>query len=869
MTSKYQLKNGMSVLLIESRKSPVVAVQMWVKTGSADEKRGQEGISHFIEHLVFKGTQKYNVGEIAGAVESAGGDMNAYTSFDQTVFHVTISKAYVDTGLEVISEMMGRPRFDEAEINNEREVVIEEIKRSKDNPHQQGSRLLFSTTYKQHPYGLPVLGYDDNIRRVSREEIQGYFQSRYVPKNMNLVIVGDFESTEMKKKVQKYFGTFKDYKLKKVVRKSEPKQGKARLAVGNAPFAESFLYLSWPVPKAMHKDSVVLSLLGIILGQGESSRLVRAIRNEQHLVNSISASAFSPKEPGFFCISSTLNPDKILQVLNSVQKEVESFLKTGPTEDELAKAVRIFESEQYYSMETVDGLAGLWGHFEFLYNDYKYFNKHLKQVKGVKPQDILEAARKYMTNENLCVAHLSKANAEQTQKTIEAWLKQFRPGKIKPEKKSQRGAKVAKSKAPLWKAPKRETVHTPEYWTLPSGARVVVKKINGSPVVSARIGFLSGLRWEDPRRVGVGELTSRTWSSGTKTLSEYELNKKIENMASAIATFGGKNSLGLAMTALSHYAGETFRLVEEILLTPRLDEKILEREKQLMSEYIKNRGDKPAQVCMLNMAKTLFGDHPYGRDPYGGEKAVPGLSGEDVKKYLSHAIYGKNMVISLVGDIAPEKWKSIFTQLSQKISSNGQTPKLAAAKALTKNEVIFTSSEKAQTHLAVAYRGLSFLDPDRYALEILQAVLSGMGGRLFVELRDKASLAYTVAPLRMDGIEPGYFGAYIGCSPDKANKAYEMIQKELSKLVKTPVPQEELSRAQRYLLGRHDISLQRTGSVADQLLFNELYGLPHEELENYHDNLSRVTPAQVQSLARRLFSQPFVVSVVGPKNVSI
>src|SRR6185312_9583906 len=191
MTTKYQLKNGMSVLLVESRKSPVVSVQMWVKTGSADEKKGIEGISHFIEHLVFKGSEKFGVGEMAQTIEGSGGVLNAYTSFDQTVFYVTVSSQFVDTGVEVISEMIGRPRFDSHEIDNEREVVIEEIKRSIDSPHQQASRLLFSTLYRKHPYRVPVIGYDDNIRRVPREKVVGYYNSRYVPQNMNLVIVGD------------------------------------------------------------------------------------------------------------------------------------------------------------------------------------------------------------------------------------------------------------------------------------------------------------------------------------------------------------------------------------------------------------------------------------------------------------------------------------------------------------------------------------------------------------------------------------------------------------------------------------------------------------------------------------------------------
>ena len=231
MNTKYQLKNGLNVLLIESHKSPVVAVQMWVKTGSADEHKGVEGISHFIEHLVFKGSNKYGVGEIASTVESSGGVLNAYTTFDQTVFYVTVSKEYTDVGLDVINEMMGFPRFDKAEIDNEREVVIEEIKRGNDNPRQQASRLLFSSQYTKHPYGVPVIGYDKNIRKLSREEILKYYNERYVAKNMNLVIVGDFQTTEMKKKITQVFGQLRNLKPRGVIRKKEPSLIKHSVAV--------------------------------------------------------------------------------------------------------------------------------------------------------------------------------------------------------------------------------------------------------------------------------------------------------------------------------------------------------------------------------------------------------------------------------------------------------------------------------------------------------------------------------------------------------------------------------------------------------------------------------------------------------------
>ena len=222
-----------------------------------------------------------------------------------------MSKNFLEVGLEAIAEMMGFPRFDSDEIDNEREVVIEEIKRGLDNPHRQASRQLFSTVYKKHPYRLPVIGYADNIKEVSRETLVNYYQSRYVPKNMTLLVVGDFENKELKPLVEKWFGDFEPYQLNKVKRNKEPKQEKSRIQVQSTSFQEWLFYIAWPVPSAQHKDIPALDVMSLILGQGSSSRLTRSLKIEKGLVNYIGASSFTPKDKGFAAVSMSMNPDKL------------------------------------------------------------------------------------------------------------------------------------------------------------------------------------------------------------------------------------------------------------------------------------------------------------------------------------------------------------------------------------------------------------------------------------------------------------------------------------------------------------------------------------------------------------------------------
>ena len=348
MSVKYQLKNGMNVILVENHKSPVVSVQMWVKTGSADEPKNLAGISHFIEHLVFKGTEKFNVGEIASYVEGSGGELNAYTSFDQTVFYVTISKEYQNVALEVVSQMMGFPTFDQEEIDNEREVVIEEIKRGQDSLGSCASQLLFSQVFKDHPYSVPIIGFEDIIRNVTREEIVDYFQSRYVPENMFLLVTGDFQRQEMKKEVKKYFEPFTPRKVKKYVAQKNKPNIENSIIVESSSFEDSVAYLSWPVPAVDHDDVPALDLLAMILGQGETSRLTRSLTIDQRLLQGVGASTYTLRRGGLFAVSLVTHFHQLEKVLEICGDEILQILKEPPTQEELSRAITSMEVDELF-----------------------------------------------------------------------------------------------------------------------------------------------------------------------------------------------------------------------------------------------------------------------------------------------------------------------------------------------------------------------------------------------------------------------------------------------------------------------------------------------------------------------------------------
>ncbi len=862
-TKKLKLKNGLSVLLIEDHKAPVVSVQMWVNTGSADEKKGEEGISHFIEHLVFKGTEKYGVGQIASIVEASGGELNAYTSFDQTVFYVTISKQFAEVGLDVIGQMMGFPKFESDEIDNEREVVLEEIKRSNDSPGRQVSRLLFSSVYKKHPYGIPVIGYDRIIKKVSRKTLTSYFTSRYVPDNMLLVIAGDFNSKDMKRQVENYFGSFEKFKLRKVSRKKEPKQSQVRISVKKGAVEETHFHLAWRIPGATHKDVAALDVLALIFGQGDSSRLSQKLRMEAPLMNSIGASTFTPKETGIWTISGTMNIDNLEKSFAILQDELKLILSAPPAVEELHKAITNLESEEFYGMETVDGLARKAGSLETLMGDYNYFVKFLKQVKSLTPADILKAARTHLQPSNMTLVMMTPRNEKEAATFLKSWHKSYAKTYLEAKKvKPAAGKKIPKLKfgKPTVAGKGGEKL---EKIQLSSGATVIFRPSYATPVISAKAAVLGGLRIEDQKTLGMTELLSRVWTSGTKKLSEAELQTQIENMAAGLSAFGGRNSAGLSLQMLAPFEDEAMELFNELLSAPVINKQAVEREKHMMLETIKARLDNPGQVVSQMFIETIYKGHPYERDVYGTNETIGRLNANSVEKFRQSMVGSKNLTVVVTGAVNRARWLKGLEKASSAIPKGERLLNNFKYDGPRENSFDYKKMDREQSHIIVGWKGLTLTDERRYTLQIIQSILAGQGGRLFIELRDKASLAYTVSPMRMEGIDAGYFGAYIGCSPEKGPKAIAMMHEEFQKLIDKPISEAELDRAKRYLVGRHDIDLQRTSAIGSGILFNEIYGIDPEETFHYADHLKAITPGDVQSLARELFTKPAVTCAVG------
>lgn len=841
---------------------------MWVRTGSADEALKERGISHFIEHLVFKGTPSFKVGEIAKTVEGCGGELNAYTSFDQTVYYVTMPSNEAHTALKVVREMTSSPNFDQTEVDNEREVVIEEIKRGLDSPNRVASQVLFSTVFKNHPYGIPVIGYEKIIKKVPAKTLKSYFDGRYHPKNMFLIVAGDLKSKDLFKQLNDFDEPVKTM-FRAVKRRKEPRQIKPRIKIQKSTFQDNFFHLGFRVPNAKHKDVPALEALSMVLGQGDSSRLVNRLRIDKHLANSISASLFAPNDDGLFLISGSYKSEQFNEMIIEVLSIIQEARTTLVTNEELDKVKINIESEQYFSLETVDGLSRSLGTWEFLFKDPSQFEKYIDQIQKLTPEDLLKAAQKWLDPNTLTFIALTKDTAstkESFKRAFSEFKNDFKKAKKLPTPLKQK-IKTTKTKS-LKKIVLTQNHPKTEAIVLDSGATLLLRKITETPLISVKSAFSGGIRIEPNDRRSVVELLSRTWIGDIDDLKEPDVYQYFESRAAAIGAFSGRNSIGLSADMLKPFEKECGNLWAKILVKPSFQESILEREKSVLLHQIESRNDKGAQRAILKLQEIIFQGHPYQFDLLGTTESVGLVKPQDLNDYWKKIASPENLVVSISGNIDLSYWKELIQSTSVQLNKGQRIKKTFTThppKELTVHNQLLN---REQTHIAIGYPAFSLKNPDRFTLHIIDSILSGQGGRLFLELRDKNSLAYSVGPIHMEGLETGYFGAYIGCSPEKAEKSIEMLFTEFKKLVNDLVSLEELEKAQRYIIGRHHIELQRTSHVNSLILFDALYDLDINEAFELEKKYKAITPKDIQRVAKEIFSQAPVICTVGPDTKS-
>lgn len=837
----FTLENGLRVAIQEDHFAPVVAIQMWVKAGSADETPDVAGAAHVHEHMIFKGTARRPVGAIAAEVESSGGNINAFTTADHTVYHLVLASRHFSTGLDIIGDALQNTTFDPNELAKELQVVMEEWKRGEDSPTSRAATELFRIAYDVHPYGRPVIGFRETIEALNRERVINFYQRWYQPNNMTLVVVGDVDQEQARQEIIRLFGHQKPRELPMRPRPSEPPQQELRYSVLDMNVEEFYLYLSFPIPAASHSDVCALDLLSYILGGGDSSRLVQSLQADKEMVNWVSAHAYTPQDSGMFIVAAALERDKVRPALSEILESLFRCKQGLVSPAELARARTNLESDFVYRKETVQGQARQLGYFLTLFDDPDFDRRYLDGLASVTRQDLQRVAQQYCSPEAMSVVLLG-ATADTdlpTKEEIVALCRRFdvasEPFTV-PATRNQRTDQVSVT-------------------TLTNGVRLLVKEHHEVPVVAIQSVVLGGLLFENQTNSGISNFLAGMLTRGSQRFSRQELAEAVESLAGSVRGFSGRNSLGLSGSFLSTaQLDNALDIFLETLLHPTFPSEEVEKRRRELLLLLKNREDDLAQIAFDLFYQTIFTEHPYRFPVLGNEETIRALHRDQLADYYRTLLSPQGLVVSVVGDVDTDQVVDhlrsaleVLPTMSKITSLPPHEPRATTIRKAGK------TVEKQQAHLVLGFQGVALTNPDRYPLKVLEAILSRQGGRLFYELREQRALAYSVTAFGVEGLAPGVVGIYVGTDPGKVEEATTAARAELQNVRETLVSPAELDQAKKYLTGSYEISLQSNSAQCEEMGFNELYGLGYDNGRRYLTSINAVTAEDIRRVACTYF----------------
>ncbi len=866
---QHHLANGLHLILLPSSSAKVVAIQAWVAVGSADETESQAGLSHVMEHMLFKGTKTRGVGQIAKDVESAGGEINAWTSRDNTVFHVVMPSRYAEVGLDVLSDALIHSSFDALELKRELEVILEEIRQGRDEPMRMLAQRMFATTFEKHPYRKPVIGTEENVAKFRRSDLVRFRDHWYRGSSVSLIVSGDFDPDDMKALVQKRFASLPSGKARRKRRAVESSSDRQSSQLQTADVSQSQMALAFRLPTVRDPACAAMDVLTVILGQGESSNMNRDLVRKQELCKSAYSYLHALQDTSLAIVGAVTEPGKLLKSLPAIGRKIQELRDEKVTRSSMESAQKAIEADAIFQRETAEGIAHVAGSYLALAKDPDFERSYLRSVAAVELDDLHDVAREVLRPErmnlSLLVPQSKKLASEESQqraaqKMLALVEKGMQSSRGKPAAVKRKTGKTTKVK------PANPLLDT----RLSNGVRVLIQVDASVPIIAARAVWSGGQLLETPSTSGIGELMSSVITRGCARRSTEEIIEDVDGQASSLVGFTGRNSFGIRAEWLTHNWQQGFDLLSDCLLSPRFDEVEVERSKRRQLARIATQKDSPSYRAFSLFQQTLYRKHPYRFHSSGTSSSVAPLSSAKLKRFYKKHYPISALTMAFVGDIDTPK---LLARLEARFGSEKTTSR-PVRKPITEvfvgrstaSREVYDTMQREQSQLVIGFPGIDIRDEDRFALEVLTNVLGGQGGRLFLQLRDRQSLAYQIGAFSLEGLDPGYVAFYLSCSPDKIDEAIAGVQEQINAIKRKGISSLELANSKRHLTGTHEIALQRRSAVAAALAFHHAYGLPYSEHVNYAKSIQRVKAGQVKAVANRLldWDQAITVTVAPP-----
>jgi zinc protease len=723
--------------------------------------------------------------------------------------------------------------FQKEEVASEKEVILKEINMGADDPGRRLDKLLWETAFQVHPCRFPVIGYRDLFKNLTREEVIRYYTRRYVPNNMFLVAVGDFRPGDVLTSARKLFEPFPRKNYPEAALPPEPRQLGPRRGEVEMDVAQAHLALAFHIPSLHTPDLFALDVLALLAGRGRSSRLYRTLREEKKLVNSIGAYSYTPAFPGLFVVNAEADPGNLPAVEEGVLSILRDYREKQVSPAELSKARDQVISDYIHGLVTMEGQAGDLGSNQFTAGDPNFSLTYLEGISAVRPEDIQRAARRYLKKENMTAAAILP---------------------------------VRPAAAPL---PVEETAEPKiSRLTLDNGLTVLFRPDHSLPLVSVKLVFAGGVLAEDENDNGAFNLAARLLLKGTSSRSAGEIAREIEEKGGSISSYSARNSFGVSLEVLSPNLAPALDVLSDIATDSTFPPEEIEKERKIILDEIAAEKDSPRRLAARILREELFRNSPYRFSPLGTEESVKKLNRSKLKKVYHDYLTARNGVLAVYGDISPA---ILLPLLKEKLGGipGGKKPQLAGRYSPPGKAKLEKTESKKKIDQAIAllgFHGTTVRDADRYPLELLSSISSGLSSPLFKKVRIEGGMAYYVGAYQILGLDPGAYVFYAGTVPGRTGEVVRDIWEEIDRVREGKITPEELRRNKNRLIGEDEFGRQSQSSLAFRTALDELYGLGYDNYRDYRKNIEAITLSDLKRAADKYFRpDDYALAVVRPE----
>ncbi|MBI3087594.1 MAG: insulinase family protein [Candidatus Omnitrophica bacterium] len=812
------LDNGLAVVWEQDPRQGLVAIEVRILGGLRGEGRFLgSGITHAIEHMLFKGTTSRAPGTIEQEVRRYGGTINAFTSHDYTGVNLFVESRFLKDALGMLADILQHATFPEEEFAKERPVIVSEIQMNLDDPERRVHQLFWNRQFLLHPYRHPILGYQPLLERLTAEDLRSFYVAQYVPNNIVLACVGDLDGAAFPALVREVFGAWPRGAPYTVPVAEEPPAVSVKQAQEELPVQAAYTIIGFPSVRLAHPDLYALDVLASVLGHGRSSRLHEALVRVKRVAHGVGAGNYTPLDPGAFTVSMRTDGGRAAEAVEAALQVVEEVARKGVSEAELQKTKRQVTAEFIFRHQTVESKADDYASSYALTGDPTYSNRYVQGISQVTAEQVQQAARRYLDRAKMTVVTIQPS-----------------------------GTAPARPSEAVWAPP------TATKTVLPNGLTVLLSEQRRLPMAAIVAVSRGGVRVETDGTQGLSNLVSQLLVKGTSRKTATQIATQVESLGGILEPFSGRDGLGLSLQVLAEDLPVGLDLVHELLTDAAFPKDELELQRQLILKELDAREDDVFDVGGRLLRRTLFTTHPYRFDPLGSKEAVTRLTREECLAFARRWLVAKNLVVAVFGDLQPDAvQRAIRQRFGSMPPGDAPWPQTLSDSPLDGARQASQVLPKEQTVIFIGFRGTQATAEDRDALDVLTSILSGMSGRLFQAVREQQGLSYTLGAFNVPGWDPGYVAVYAATRPGERAQVLDTIQTQLREVVERGVTGEELDQAQRYLIGHHRMELQHLGSLARRAALDELYGLGADAWTTYEARINAVTAEQVQEAARR------------------